>query len=73
VNDRVRLVFTLVFYALVLALVIFSVLDEGLPGEILGTPTNQLFIYILVGAVLVRLGWRLVVWFRRRNYDNKLD
>lgn len=66
-EDRPKFVFSFLFYAFLLALILGILFQERLPDEFLGISSSQLFVYLLVGAVAVRFGWRVVVWFRSRD------
>lgn len=66
-DDRPKFVFSLLFYGIVLAIILVILFDDYLPIEILGIGQGLLFIYLLAGAVTVRLGWKVVEWFRSRD------
>lgn len=66
-TDPPKQVFSIISYALIALFVISILVDERLPEKILGVSTVIWQICLIISAYLVRMGWRVVEWFRRRN------
>ncbi|HUV27186.1 MAG TPA: hypothetical protein VMW34_07445 [Anaerolineales bacterium] len=65
--DPPRQVFSLISNLLIAVFVLSLIIDERLPDEIFGVNILVWQVCILISAYLVRMGWRVVEWFRRRN------
>jgi len=60
-------VFDLVSGGLILAGFLLIIFQEDLPDKILDLQKNYWIYLLIVSSFLVRYGWRVVEWFRRRN------
>lgn len=66
-TDPPRQIFSIISNGLIAVFIVSIIFDERLPDRILGINTILWQIGLLAAAYLVRMGWKIVEWFRRRD------